>query len=66
MPRNRNNTPRHFDAETFGQFIKTVREGQGRNITDIAREADVNRQAMYNLERGANLPSIRTIEAVST
>ncbi|MDY0884491.1 helix-turn-helix domain-containing protein [Dongia soli] len=55
---------RHFSAETFGTFIKTVREAQGMRLAAVAREADVNRQGLHKLEQGQHLPSIRTIEAV--
>jgi len=64
MPRLRKNTPRHFSAETFGEFIRTVRESQGMHLADVAREADLNRQGLHKLEQGLHLPTIRTIEAV--
>lgn len=66
MPRARKTTNnlRHFSPETFGTFIKTVREAQGMHLADVAREADVNRQGLHKLEQGLHLPSIRTIEAV--
>jgi len=57
-------SPRHFSAETFGEFIKTVRESQSMHLADVARDADVNRQGLHKLEQGLHLPSIRTIEAV--
>lgn len=64
MPRLKKNTNRQFNAQALGQFVKSVREAQGRNLSDVAREADVNRKAAHNLETGAGVPSIRTIEAI--
>lgn len=64
MRRPKGNEPRQFDEKALGLFIKTVREAQGKSLQDVARDAELNRQALYNLERGSNLPSIRTIEAV--
>jgi transcriptional regulator with XRE-family HTH domain len=65
MPRLKKNTNRKFNAEALGQFVKSVREARGRNLSDVAREAGVNRQAAYNLESGGTgVPSIRTIEAI--
>lgn len=64
MPRPQKKSPRHFSAETFGEFIKTVREAKGMHVADVAREADVNRQGLLKLEQGLHLPTIRTIEAI--
>lgn len=64
MPRLKKNMNRQFNAQALGQFVKSVREAQGRNLSDVAREADVNRKAAHNLETGAGVPSIRTIEAI--
>lgn len=64
MPRLKKNTNRQFNAQALGQFVKSVRESRGRNLSDVAREADVNRKAAHNLERGTGVPSIRTIEAI--
>lgn len=64
MPRLKKSFINQFDAQALGQFIKSVRQSQGRNLSDVAREADVNRKAAHNLERGTGVPSIRTIEAI--
>lgn len=64
MRRFKSNEPRQFDVKALGLFIKTVREGHGRSLLDVARDAGVNRPALHNLESGSNLPYLRTIEAV--
>jgi transcriptional regulator with XRE-family HTH domain len=55
---------RDFSSQAVGALIRTVREGMQMSQGDLAAASGAAKQAISNLERGAVIPSIPTIQAV--
>lgn len=49
----------------LGSYLRGVRAGQGRILTDIAAEAGVSPQYLSEIERGRKEPSSEILSAVS-
>jgi len=51
----------HPYAQRFGAIIRRLRMQRGMQIQQLARRADLTRQHLSLLERGANIPSLVTL-----
>ena len=53
-----------FNSKRVGDLVKQHREYQKLSQGDLARAADVAKQAISNLERGTVVPTLPTLAAI--
>lgn len=53
-----------FDSKRVGALVKEHREYKKLSQGDLAKAADVAKQAISNLERGAVVPTLTTLRAI--
>lgn len=57
---------RDQDAITFGLIVKRLRMQRGWTIQQLSRATGMNRVHLGVIERGGNVPSLRSFIALST
>lgn len=53
-----------FDSQRVGALVKEHREYKKLSQGDVARAADIAKQAISNLERGTVMPTLTTLRAI--
>lgn len=51
--------------ENFGKNVARLRKEQGYSQEQLAKEIEVNRQTISNIERGARYPTFETLEKIA-
>lgn len=66
MPQNLSSKPSipPFDSQRVGALVKEHREYKKLSQGDLAKAADVAKQAISNLERGTVVPTLTTLRAI--
>ena len=52
-------------TKTIGELIREARESQGISQSDLAAAVKITRQAMSQIESGANSPAFSTLDAIA-
>ena len=55
-----------FNSKSVGALVKQHREYKKLSQGDLAKAADVAKQAISNLERGTVVPTMTTLRAIAT
>ncbi|HVY87262.1 MAG TPA: helix-turn-helix transcriptional regulator [Hyphomonadaceae bacterium] len=54
-----------YDSRKLGDFVQTLRQRRGQSLGELARDADIAKQALSNLEKGSVVPSLLTLAALA-
>ncbi len=54
-----------MDSAIFPARLRVLREAAGLSVSDLAAKANLNRDAVYKLERGDSKPTWGTVQALA-